>query len=349
MVDSQDVSLSQSPQSPKEVLPSPSTSVTANIALALSFLTLLGVLAIGYCLYMLQEKWTGFAHSLEQTQTKIEKIESVHQQNAKEQQNLEAMTQEIQKLQARVLALSQDPDPIFITLHTLVTSANERLQIAHDLPTAILQLKTMSEKLSAIQDPDFIPLKEALAKDIATLEQLPVSQRQVIWTTLSQFSDKFDKLHFKTLDGSLTKPSDESISPSNKAWQNALWRTWLELKSLVKITRDTSHNIPLALSGEEKNQILRVMYLMTEQAQWAVLSAQQIVYQKSLDNLQKMIRDYFSADLYQTTLLEEIDKLQQKNIAFENTHITQTQEALRALEKKLKADKTVLRPSRENP
>ncbi|MBS0288968.1 MAG: uroporphyrinogen-III C-methyltransferase [Proteobacteria bacterium] len=326
-------------------------------SLFFSFLSLFAILVVGYYAYANYQQLEELQKRTNDDQTSIlalttqahktlEQFAALHDQNLSEQQKLESLKSHLETEQMKLSALSSNADWVVAQANYLVFMANERLKTAHDITTAVAQLIAADDQLKSLANPAFLWVREVLAKDIAKLKAFPTVNRSEIWEELGLINLQFDKLQFKNI--SYQQPNKESVSPdkSMNAWQKGLWYSWQELKSLIRITHVQENRIPLALSVQEKSQIIRTLQLLAEQARWALLQGENKIYQSSLQAIQSWVSTYFDSDKTMQDLLNQIQHLTQENVDISTPDISSSIQALSKAMIEI-SNKNSLSPQRE--
>lgn len=303
-------------------------SSASSMALFLSLMTMIAVLALVFYTYVSQKNISALQSQSRDEQASVQtlltkakqslaQVETLQQENQAQQKTFHALKTDLQNAQARLVNLSGSKNWVMSEVNYLIFMANERLRIARDIPTAITQLQAAQEKVTMLGDPALWGLKEALAKDIAKLTTQPRVNKQALWEQLNALKPLMEKLSFISLQNQESHPSKATqpvIDESLPAWRKGLWRSWYEFKSLIRITKEANNPIPEALSLQEKAEILRTMQLMSEQAQWAVLEGDSKIYLSSLQSLEKWAQTYFAKDPSQQVLLENIQQLKTQTV-----------------------------------
>lgn len=318
----------------------PPSGSGGNGALFFSVVSLLAVIVLGYYanstyqqLSELQKQTSDDQSSVQalsdQTKKTLVQIQDQNNKSAQAERALSELKQQLMSAQANLVTLSGNTDWVLAEANYLAFMANERLKTAQDITTALAQLTSADERISRLGNPALLWVRDVLAKDIAKLRNFPDINRQALWEQLGLVGGQFNQLHFKSVTSTqastLTAPQ---LNESSSAWEKALWRTWLELKSIIKITQVAQNSIPLALSQQEQAQLLHALKLTNEQARWAILQGENKIYHTSLQTMTSMLNEYFADDALQKELLSQIKDLEQKNIDISIPDISDSVQAL---------------------
>jgi len=324
---------SQEPPSPRQT--------SSGLALFLSLLTSVAVIALMFFAYFSQQQLadiqvqttedkTAVSTLMADAKASLGQFQTIAQENAKEKAVLQQLQQELERSQARFVMLRGNRDWVLSEVNYLVFMANERLQAAKDIPTAVAQLKVAEERLLSLADPSLQPVKMVLSQDIAKLMNTPQVDRQALWSQVEALSPLIAKLKFKVLG---ERPDDDAVpaDTTSLTWREGLAKSWQELKSLVKITRIEENPIPAAFTQQEQAQILRTLQLLNQQAQWGVLQGDSKVYLDSLKTLQSYIKSYSVENPNQAQLLSHIQQLEQQRVEMPLPDISQSLQALSSI------------------
>lgn len=303
----------------------------SRIALYLSLLSWVALIGLAVCGYRFYQQWmllqvqsqsdtTSVSTLLEEGKKALDEMQAVKQQNT-------ALQAQLEQSQKQLVTLRGQKDWVLSEAHYLLFMANQRLQLAQDIPSATLQLNAALERILSLGDPSLIHVQAALRKDIAKLQSAPYTDKRKIWSELEALNSEFIPLSYKTL--AQDTPEEKALAEQNlPVWRKALWQSWLELKSLIRVTREAENSISPALSTQEKAQVMRTLQLAVEQAQWAVLQGDTQIYTQSLATIQKNLQDFFNADKNQQALLAHIQQLEKTTLQVPPVDITESLQAL---------------------
>ncbi len=329
------------PETPSYREKPPSGGSGGNGALFFSVVSLVAVIVLGYYanatyqqLSELQKQTSDEQGSVQALSEQTKKtLIQMQDQNVKSEQAQHAMSelkQQLMNAQANLVTLSGNTDWVLAEANYLAFMANERLKTAQDVTTALAQLTSADERISRLGNPALLWVRDVLAKDIAKLRNYPDINRQALWEQLGLVSNQFNQLHFKSVsNGSASNlRAPENADTNMSTWEKALWRTWQELKSIIKITQVAQNSIPLALTQQEQAQILYTLKLMNEQARWAILQGENKIYHQNLQSMTVWLNEYFADDTLQKELLSQIKELEQQNIDISMPDISDSVQAL---------------------
>ncbi|MCK4609200.1 MAG: uroporphyrinogen-III C-methyltransferase [Gammaproteobacteria bacterium] len=284
------------------------------LATTILALILIGFLAalmlLGLQTYKLRNKTIQLQSKLEQTQNNIAAIASTNKQKS-----------------ARWLL----PE-----IKYLIQLANINLTLDNNAAHAYKLLQTADKRLAKTNDPIFIPVREALAKDINTLQNSPRVDLPGIISQLDALSEQIATL---PIVPSLTKQAVTAKTPTapiktNKkpqtTWQ-CFWNTTLTKLKNVIIVQRLEQPMPALPTIEQQTYLKQSLQLLLEQAEWAVLHKQPTVYKSALTRANKVAQIYLSHNLAALkTFTQTVTELQKVVINPPQPNISQSMQTINA-------------------
>lgn len=315
--------------------------------LGLSILSCVAVGAVSYVVYQLHSQIRQLNASfvtgqdsvkslVARAESSLQSVIAVRAENELSQAQLKTLKLEIEAAQDQLIMQSGKSEWVLNEVYYLIQNADIQLQLNQDSHTAKAQLQIADRKIKALGYPQLAWVREALAKDIAALESMPVVDKHDIWTQLNALESTFYSLRFKTLvdenkEGSWVKAED--MAEEKATWQRVLMQTWNEFKSLIRVSRYDQDVMQPVLTKLEQKQLVKTLGLTLEQAKWALLKSDTIVYHESLNHLNLSIEQYFDATPARETALKTLEKLNAVVLIKKMPDVSQSLSALkRALE-----------------
>ncbi len=195
----------------------------------------------------------------------------------------------------------------------LVRLAGQKLWLEKDPSTATSLLKAADERIKSMRDPSLMPLRKALAKDIAAVAAVKNTDISGTVLTLDSIIDNLDTLPLNRAEThfSAEELADTQVSDSLDDWQSNLAKSWQALiDDFVIVRKRTTDAAPLLEPDQQwylventKNKLL--------QAQLALYRQDQVNYRNSIKLARKWIYQYFDLKDQQTTdTLATLDALE---------------------------------------
>lgn len=214
----------------------------------------------------------------------------------------------------------------FAEAHYLVKLANDQLQLVGNVQVALAILQRADQILQTMPETAASPLRSALTSDIAKLQALPKVDEANLYARLNSLNQVVDQLPLP-LTPMQTNPDDvATVNVPNDLpwWKKILAGAWQALHKLVIIKNENTNYMPLVLP-EEKVFLYQNLHAQLENASWAVLHHNGVVYQASLARTSMWIKQYFVQTAPLTiSVLQAIDALQTVNVQSPNVDLTPT-------------------------
>ncbi|WP_042013077.1 uroporphyrinogen-III C-methyltransferase [Aeromonas fluvialis] len=252
-------------------------------------------------------------------------LSKLDQTSSKDAEQLAALDQtqqrlqgEMQGLQNRVLDLNdkRPNDWMLAESEYLVRMAGRKLWLEHDLVSAITLLGNADERIAALNDPSLMPIRKALAEDIAKLKGMPRIDREGLTLKLAALSDQIELLPLSTVSMPEAKAEpDQAVSTNPDEWESNLKKNWVKFTENFVTIRRRDGAVEALLSPQQEIFLRENLKTKLLQAQLSVYREQQALYEDSLDKARRWLTQYFDTDNSATRYMQsEIDKLKGEQI-----------------------------------
>ncbi|MCF5863145.1 uroporphyrinogen-III C-methyltransferase [Aeromonas veronii] len=252
-------------------------------------------------------------------------LSKIDQTSSKDAEQLAVLDQtqqrlqgEMQGLQNRVLDLNdkRPNDWMLAESEYLVRMAGRKLWLEHDLVSAITLLGNADERIAALNDPSLMPIRKALAEDIAKLKGMPRIDREGLTLKLAALSDQIELLPLSTVSMPEAKAEpDQAVSTNPDEWESNLKKNWVKFTENFVTIRRRDGAVEALLSPQQEIFLRENLKTKLLQAQLSVYREQQALYEDSLDKAQRWLTQYFDTDNSATRYMQgEIDKLKGEQI-----------------------------------
>ncbi|MFM5583997.1 uroporphyrinogen-III C-methyltransferase [Aeromonas veronii] len=252
-------------------------------------------------------------------------LSKIDQTSSKDAEQLAALDQtqqrlqgEMQGLQNRVLDLNdkRPNDWMLAESEYLVRMAGRKLWLEHDLVSAITLLGNADERIAALNDPSLMPIRKALAEDIAKLKGMPRIDREGLTLKLAALSDQIELLPLSTVSMPEAKAEpDQAVSTNPDEWESNLKKNWVKFTENFVTIRRRDGAVEALLSPQQEIFLRENLKTKLLQAQLSVYREQQALYEDSLDKAQRWLTQYFDTDNSATHYMQgELDKLKGEQI-----------------------------------
>ncbi|WP_447777530.1 uroporphyrinogen-III C-methyltransferase [Aeromonas veronii] len=252
-------------------------------------------------------------------------LSKIDQTSSKDAEQLAALDQtqqrlqgEMQGLQNRVLDLNdkRPNDWMLAESEYLVRMAGRKLWLEHDLVSAITLLGNADERIAALNDPSLMPIRKALAEDIAKLKGMPRIDREGLTLKLAALSDQIELLPLSTVSMPEAKAEpDQAVSTNPDEWESNLKKNWVKFTENFVTIRRRDGAVEALLSPQQEIFLRENLKTKLLQAQLSVYREHQALYEDSLDKAQRWLTQYFDTDNSATRYMQgELDKLKGEQI-----------------------------------
>ncbi|MGS0675475.1 uroporphyrinogen-III C-methyltransferase [Shewanella sp. 0m-4] len=203
----------------------------------------------------------------------------------------------------------------------LVRLAGQKLWLEKDPSTATSLLKAADERIKSMRDPSLMPLRKALAKDIAVVAAIKNTDISGTVLTIDNIITGLDKLPLNRAEThfSAEELSDNKVSDSLDDWQSNLAKSWQALiDDFVIIRKRTTDAAPL-LEPDQQWYLVENIKNKLLQAQLALYRQDQVNYRNSIKLARKWVYQYFDLKDQQTIdTLATLDALETLKIQTTN-------------------------------
>jgi uroporphyrin-3 C-methyltransferase len=233
------------------------------------------------------------------------------------------------KLQS--LSTTDRDDWLLAEAEYLIRLANQRLLMGKEIAGAHALLKAADEIARELDDSALFPVRQALANDMASLRAAGKLDVEGLYLELGALAKQAGELRLFAMP-QLTEPAPVQTASAD-TWQqrfeNGLRAAWQKLAAYIQIKRRDEHYQPI-LAPEYEAAVRQNLQLMFEQAQMALLSGRQQLYNDSLAKAQQWLNDYYTVDpAPSAALVAQINSLARQKVAVELPDISASLRALK--------------------
>ncbi|MGE6383392.1 uroporphyrinogen-III C-methyltransferase [Shewanella baltica] len=250
--------------------------------------------------------------ALLQPNQRIGQLEQQQLNDAKTYQELTKLAEDQNQLQDRINKLAQRSPTHWMASEAeyLVNMAGRKLWLEKDPRTATDLLKSADETIAAMNNPALLPIRKALAKDIATTASIKTTDIDGNVLALDALIEQLDKLPLNRTDAETDAPEDTTITGDLNDWQSNLGKTWKALTQDFITIRHKTADAPALLAPEQQWYLVENIRHKLLQSQLALYRYDRAAYHQSLMMARKWIQTYFDTQDHKTAeVIAEIDKL----------------------------------------
>jgi uroporphyrin-3 C-methyltransferase len=190
--------------------------------------------------------------------------------------------------------------------------ANARLQLLQDVDTALEALTIADQRLQALADPGFTPVREKIKSEIAALQV--VARTDVTGTALSigALAAQIPTLPLHVPARHAEQPATQVVATTDEEqplWRRELGKVWEVMRELIDVRRTDKRIEPL-LKPEEQRLLVNNIQLQLQTARIAVVQRDTRLYKDSLNTAAEWIKSHYDMDAEVTAgLVAQINKL----------------------------------------
>lgn len=321
-------------------------ALSRRLAYGLVVILLLGMAAT--VVWFGSQQWLDYRASITDRQLDLERHNIVgSQQRAKlhsvldtQRDNLLQMDQRVSDLGLRVNAHALQLAELGNTSRTgwllaeaayLVRLANQRLYTERSAANPLALLNSIDDIFLELDNPKFLPVRTALAADIAALVlvgEIDVDGLYIQLDTLGRQLQTIDA--WPHLEERQAAPYLDSVGQADSQAVGALavWQALVErFSELFRVQRRQLPVSPL-LDEMEQRQLKDTLKRLVGQAQAALLFQRSNIYRLSLNEAHAVVRDYFPKHPDTELLAQQLDQLAKRQIIQQLPTITDSLHAI---------------------
>ncbi len=257
---------------------------------------------------------------------------ALEQQVAKQSRDLQSVQTRLADQQQELARFSASDRESWLLAETghLLRLANQRLVMAGDPVAAEALLNGADSVLRDLNDPGLHAVRAAVAADIAALRAVPEVDVEGIYLRLAALIEQADKLVIFQFREQAAAPGREAAGDWRSRLRQGYEAALSKLSDYIIIRR---RDVPMqALMDPQWEGLVRQnLRMLLEQAQIALLSANQPLYAASLAQAQQWVMHFQDSDPVAAKAIEtQIGKLAALTIQIPQPNISRSQQALDA-------------------
>ena len=211
----------------------------------------------------------------------------------------------------------------------LTRLAGQRLLVARDVDAALALLEQADALLRDTGEPKFEGVRLAIARDRAALVAVPRVDQVGLYATLSGLIDQVDKLQLEF--EALATEAEKTSAVDAGWWGQATggWHAALAKLSDHLIVRRRSDEIAQLMTPEWAALARQNIRMLIEQAQIAMLSANQPLFERSLQRASGFVALFAEQDAKRvSSIVQSLNALQSETIAPALPELSETRSLL---------------------
>lgn len=216
----------------------------------------------------------------------------------------------------------------------LLIIANNRLQLARDVRSALAALRAADAQLNQIANPSLLPVRRDVAREIAALETIDKVDVGGISLKLGNLAESADRLPVApevSRRAQAMLENNVTIDATAEGWRTSARNLWQDMLSLVRVRTDLTTQRPL-LPPEQEYFLRENLKLMLFGAQAALLQGNAAVFEQNIKNAEQLLKDYYDTNTQVVIGMQaELEKMRTSKLVAELPDISRSLTTLRAV------------------
>ena len=308
-------------------------------------ISLVALIALVLAVHASYQNWHSNKQQQSQKNTLKQELITLKSNQIETNQQLDTITKTFRKteivLRARITALDKNlqtalEQRLYQKQDWLLLKARHYLELAQinahwsDTPkTAAVLLQQADTVLQETTLPQLFPIRQAIAKEIAQLQALPVVDIAGLLSQLDAAESLVSELPMNQKLSSINAGIDKREEKnSSSPWRNHLQGSLRFLQKFVVVTHYDGDIKPM-LSPLHQALLRESVRMNLQEAQWAILQNNDSLYHRSLKQALIGIERVFETDNASTqSLIKQLQALQQKKLTIPKLVIDQSLQLL---------------------
>ena len=309
------------------------SSLASGLALILSTIALLASAYLGYTFI---EK-RGIYRAV-----MFDRLDKLEDASAQQQQAVDVHAQKLATLEETETTLKTGMEKMFNEFYRgrsdwllaeteqLMLIANHRLHLAHDVHLALEALRAADRQLQQLANPRYLPVRKAVAEEMAQLEALDRIDIPGMSVRLGSMGAHVDRL---PITPETRRAAEERASrPADTAEKKSVGQEmWSDINSLIRIRRSDELRKPL-LPPEQQYFLRENLRLMLYGAQTALLQGNAATFEQNIQSARQWLGDYYDVNAPAVRSAQaDLDRMLKARVSLNLPDISASLELLRKL------------------
>lgn len=322
---------SMSTDNKKQATPPSTSNKSRGFYIAVT-ITIVAIIASSSSLYLIKTSLQLRQSMEQQTQNLVTQLRTLKQQQSETQAqfdtSISTISESQQKLQDQLNAVNKHLQSTlqqrsYQTNDWLLLKARYCLELAQinthwsdNWQTTLALLQQADTILTNTHDQQVFKIRQAIAKEMIQLRSMPTIDLPGLLSQLDAALDMTRQLPLKPMMAPIDRTNQitQTGGPSSSTWRQRLKDSTDILERLIVVRHHDDNVLPLPSPAYE-SLLRESIRLYLQEAQWAVLQANEAVYQFSLAKAMKKINVSFAPNVSETTIiLKQLQDLQKVHL-----------------------------------
>jgi len=227
----------------------------------------------------------------------------------------------------------------------LIRVALRSLWLEKDATAAIGLLNDADQRLSELNNPQYLPVRQAINQDIEQLQLLPKLTTDNTILALMGLNQQVNSLPFTKIEAIDSKAQQQAFALSDNAadWRENLAKSWQKFLDNFITIRRRDGNVEALMSPKHQQNLRENLSLKLQLAQWAASQAKAQLFKQTLSDIQLWHQQYFDMDnLVNQKFNQRIGELKNSTVA---VNYPSTLLSLSAIQTSVNNQKSALPPT----
>jgi len=196
------------------------------------------------------------------------------------------------------LSQNQPSDWLLHEAEYLIRIAARTIWLEQDTGAAINLLKDADQRISELNSPEFLPIRQLIHQDIEALQLMPILATEEVILTLMAMEKQIKSLSLSMVQIPESTESDENfeLTDNTSDWRSNLAKTWRKfLADFITVNRRTANVEPL-MSPQYQQNLRENLALKIQLALWAASKQNSKLFSTAIDDIQLWLVEYFDMD-----------------------------------------------------
>lgn len=237
--------------------------------------------------------------------------------------------------QALTDVIAQKPMKSEITeAEYLVRMAGRVLWLEKNVDSAIALMQDADQRLTKVNDPRLLSIRQLLHQDIEKLKLLPQIHTDEIILSFMGLSKQIGNLPLASLQlpETTNAPVDTELTNDINDWRENLAKTWHSFKEEFITVRRRTGQVEALMEPQFQRNLYHNLELKIQQIQWAASQKSGQLYVKSITELQHWIGQHFDMSVeHSKQFVKRLEELKTQPVNIDYPSALSSQQALQAL------------------
>ncbi len=214
----------------------------------------------------------------------------------------------------------------------LVRVASRTLWLEKDATAAVGLLLDANDRITELNNPEVLPVRQLIHQDIATIKALPTLETEEVIMSLIALGEQVQDLPLLTLSVPQEKANDNNfeLSEDVSQWRENIQKTWNRFLDTFVVVHSRMGDLEPILPADQRENLKENLSLKLQIAQWAASKGKEALFVKSLNDVQAWLLQYFDMEETKNTSFNEtIDGLKDKTITVDTSNKLLSLQAIR--------------------